>query len=76
MVLEVEKRKQKANKFVAIHSDDDPYVPLKHGDIFKEKLGAELIVKHGMKHFSGPVDKEDSCTELPDVVESVLKISK
>jgi len=67
--------KDKANKFVAIHSDDDPYVALKYGDIFKEKLSAELIIKHGMKHFSGPVDKEDSCTELPGVVESVVEMS-
>lgn len=70
--INFEKIKQKSNRFVAIHSDDDPYVPLKHGDIFKEKLGAELIVKHNFKHFSGPVDKEESCTELPEVVESVL----
>ncbi len=68
--------KQKAKHFAAINSDDDPYVSLKYGDIFKEKLGAELIIKHGMKHFSGPVDKEDSCTELPDVVESVIKMAK
>ena len=72
----LEQIKPKANKFVAIHSDDDPYVPLKHGDIFKEKLDAELIVKHRMKHFSGPVDKEDSCVELPDVVEGVVEMAK
>lgn len=59
-----------AHGFVAIHSDDDPFVPLKHGDIFKEKLGAELIVKHAFKHFSGAVDGEESCTELPEVVEN------
>ncbi|MDP3763140.1 MAG: alpha/beta hydrolase [bacterium] len=71
-----EKIKEKANHFVAIHSDDDPYVPLEHGDIFKEKLGAQLIVKHNFKHFSGPVDKEDSCTELPEVVESIMRMLK
>lgn len=71
-----EQIKKRAKHFVAIHSDDDPYVALKYGDILKEKLGAELIVKHGMKHFSGAVDEEDSCVELPDVVESILKISK
>lgn len=70
------KIKEKAEHFVAIHSDDDPYVPLKHGDVIKEKLDAELIVMHNMKHFSGPVDKEDSCTELPEVVESILKMDK
>ena len=44
--IDLGKIKTKANHFVAIHSDNDPFVPLKHGDIFKEKLGAELIVKH------------------------------
>ena len=74
--LNLDALKQKANKFVAIHSDNDPFVPLKHGDTFKDKLGAELIVKHAMKHFSGPVDDEKSCLVLPDVVESVVKIAK
>lgn len=70
------KIKKHCPKFVAIHSDNDPYVPLKYGDIFKEKLGAKLIVKHNMGHFSGELDKEDSCTQLPDVVENLLEISK
>ena len=74
--IDFEAIKQHSSKFVAIHSDNDPYVSLKHGDIFKEKLGAKLIVKHNFKHFSGPVDKEDSCTELPDVVESIVEISQ
>jgi len=72
----LEKIKDKAKYFIVIHSDDDPYVSLKHGDIFKEKLGAKLIIKHKAKHFSGPVDKEDSCLELPDVVKSVIDISE
>lgn len=70
----LEKIRGKANHFVAIHSDDDPYVPLKYGDIFKEKLNAKLIIKHKAKHFSGPVDEENSCLELPDVVKSIIDI--
>lgn len=70
-VNEQEIRKH-CNKFVAIHSDNDPYVPLKHADIFKEKLGAEIIVQKGMKHFSG----DDGITELPIVLDSVLKLIK
>lgn len=65
------KIKKHCKKFVAIHSDNDPYVPLKHGDIFKEKLNAEVIVKQNMKHFSG----DEGMTELPVVLESILKIS-
>ena len=59
-------------RFVAIHSDNDPYVPLKHGDIFKQNLKAEFILEHNMKHFSG----DEGITELPSAFESVLKISR
>jgi predicted alpha/beta hydrolase family esterase len=64
------------NGFVAIHSDDDPYVDLKYADVFKEKLGAEVIIKHNAKHFSGAIEGEESCVELPDVVESIEKLAK
>lgn len=72
--INFEKIKTKANQFVAIHSDNDPYVPLKHGDIFKETLGATLVVKHNMGHFSGPVDDTKSVTSLPEVTSSILEM--
>lgn len=59
-------------RFVAIHSDDDPEVPIKHNQIFVEKLGAESIIEHGKKHFS----QDDGTTELPVALESVLKLSQ
>ncbi len=68
--------KSHCDKFVDIASDNDPYVPLRYSDILRDKLGAEIIVKHAMKHFSGAVDGEESCTELPDVVEAVLRLSR
>ena len=37
----------------------------------REKLGAKVIVKHNMKHFS----VEDGITELPVALEELLKIS-
>ncbi|KKU18929.1 hypothetical protein A3A64_04555 [Candidatus Gottesmanbacteria bacterium RIFCSPLOWO2_01_FULL_48_11] len=61
--------------FVAIHSDDDPYVSLDNADVFKDKLKAKVIIKHNMGHFSGPIDDEKSCTQLPEVVESVKSLS-
>ncbi|MBI2595213.1 serine hydrolase family protein [Candidatus Daviesbacteria bacterium] len=67
-----EKIKNKARYFVAINSDNDPYVDLKYAEEFKQKLGAKVIIKHNMGHFSGPIDNEESCTHLPDVAESVL----
>jgi predicted alpha/beta hydrolase family esterase len=68
--------KKHCPKFVAIHSDNDPYVSLKNGDIFKDKLGAELIIKHKASHFSGEIENEESCVELPDVIDVVTKLSK
>ena len=67
-----EKIKKHCRQFVTIMSDDDPYVPLEHGDIFKEKLGAKLVVEHHMKHFSG----DDGIDVLPSAKEAVLLISK
>ena len=75
--MDLEKIKDKVkNGFVAIHSDNDPYVDLKYVDIFKEKLGAEIIIKHNANHFSGSVEGEETCSELPDVVQSIKKFIK
>lgn len=74
--LDFEKIKSKTNHFAAIYSDNDPYVPPKHADILKEKLGAELIFKPGMKHFSGPAVYKESCTSLPDVSQAILRMAK
>lgn len=63
--------KEHCQKFVAIHSDNDPYVSQRFGEILRDKLGAQLIVMHNMRHFSG----DDGITELPTALESVLKIT-
>lgn len=63
--------KKHCDKFIVIHSDDDPWVPLKHNAIFKEKLGAEAIVMSGMKHFAG----DEGITELPIALNSVLELA-
>ncbi|MBI4895150.1 MAG: serine hydrolase family protein [Candidatus Aenigmarchaeota archaeon] len=62
----------KCKNFIAIHSDNDPYVSLHYSTFFKEKLGAEIIIENNMKHFSG----EDNITKLPVALESILKITK
>lgn len=72
--FDFQKIKQSAKQFTAIASDNDPFVPLKHAEIFKKELGAQVIIKHNMKHFSGPIDNEESCTRLPDVTEAITQI--
>lgn len=73
--IDFDKIRQRCPKFVAIHSDNDKYVDLKYADIFKEQLGAEVIVKRDAGHFSGSIENEGSCIELPEVVTSVKKLS-
>jgi len=65
--IEWDKIRQHCDSFVAINSDDDQYVPLKHVDIFKEKLGAKVVIEHDKRHM-GP---EDKTMELPSVLEAV-----
>jgi hypothetical protein len=69
--INFEKIKTHSPAFIAIMSDNDPYVPLKHADIFKEKLGAKVIIKHNQGHFSD----EGNYKELPDVVEVLKSMS-
>lgn len=74
--MDLEKIRTKSqNGFVAIHSDNDPHVDLKYAGILKEQLGAEIIIKHNEKHFSGAIEGEDSCLELPEVVKSIEKLT-
>jgi len=69
-------RKKSAKGFINIHSDNDQYVPLVHSSKLKEGLGGEAIVLHNKYHFSGPTDGEPACTELPEVVAAVAKMSQ
>lgn len=53
-LIDFAKVKANAEKFVAIFSNDDPYVPMEeNAKIFKEKLGAEIVIQNGQKHFNG-----------------------
>lgn len=70
--IEWDEIKSRCKKFVAIHSDNDPFVPMRYGDIFREKLNAEVIIAHDMKHFTG----KTGVSELPAALEAVLKIAE
>lgn len=71
--LNLEKVKSCLPKSVAIFSDNDPFVPLDNQDDFRDKLGSEIIIEQNMGHFSGG---SDGVTELPVVLDSVLKITQ
>lgn len=75
--LDFPKIRSGARRFVLIHSDDDPYVPVRYGDILKRELGGELIVKHNAGHFSTSSEegwKGEECRSLPDVVGAVERV--
>ena len=62
-----EKIREHCSDFTAIHSDNDPYVPLKYADIFREKLNARVVIEHGKGHMG----ESDKTKELPSALEAV-----
>ena len=67
-----ERVKQHAGGFTAIFSDGDPFVLIADVEIFKQKLGADIIIAHGKSHFSG----SDGVVELPKALEAILKYAE
>jgi len=70
--LDWKKIKSHANKFVAVFSDNDPFVPLSDSEIFRKELGAEIHVVSGWEHFSG----SEGITKLPVVLQKLLAMMK
>lgn len=67
--FDFEKIKTKAEKFVFLHSDNDPYVPLGHAHYLAERVGGELIVKPGQGHFNTELsEKYKSFPELLELI--------
>jgi len=66
--IDWEKAKSSTENITAIFSDNDPYVPMSDSEIFKEKLGAEIIIEHEKGHLS----EEHGIMELPVVLEKIL----
>lgn len=51
--IDFEKIKNKTREFVAIFSDNDPFVPLEENrKVLEEKLGAKVIIEHNKGHFT------------------------
>lgn len=64
------KIKKHVKQFVFIHSNNDPYVPLKHGELLKEKLGGTLMVLSKRGHFNTNSQGQD-LTEFPELLEII-----
>lgn len=64
--IDTEKVKKTTTNFLALFSDDDPFVPVSEIDIFKKRLGSKTILKKNKEHFN-----EES--EIKEVLEFILK---
>ncbi len=65
--------KTKSEKFVVIHGDNDPYVPItNHGDISSKALGAEYIIIKNGGHLNGSAGYH----VLPECLEALNSIMK
>jgi len=67
--IDFEKVKSHSNSFIAINSNNDPYVDNTQLKNFEEKLGAKGIILNGKGHFS----EEENFREFPELSEEVLK---
>ena len=68
--INLNKVKEATNNFTAIFSSNDPYVPLKDQDIFKEKLGAKIIIEKDKGHF----DEGSGVKNLPSVLNNIIEL--
>lgn len=65
------KIKPKVQKIFALFSDNDPWVPVSDSKIFKQKLGAEVIIEKGRGHYI-----ESETKEIPILLKKILEIAK
>jgi len=65
-----EKIRQSCEKFVVIHSDNDPYVPLAIGKDLAKSLNVKLIIEHAAGHINAP----GGFLSYPRLLNMILKI--
>ena len=65
------KIKKAVKHMVVVNSDNDPYIPMEHGEILRDKLGAKLIIIPNGEHLNAG----NGFFEFPLVFEEVLKMS-
>lgn len=66
-----EKIRSKAEKFVIINSDDDPYMKDEEGKILHEKLGGEFIIERNAGH----INEASGFKEYPRLLEIIESLS-
>lgn len=66
-VLDAEVIRGSTTRLIGIFSDDDPYIPLDNETYCRISLGAETMILHGRRHFSG----DDGCIKLPELLKFI-----
>ena len=61
----------RADKFTAIFSDDDQFVPRENWAACEQYLNAGVIIKHNFGHF-----ESEGLLQLPEVVDAIISMSK
>lgn len=69
--FDFEKIRAKADKFVFLHSDNDPYCPVEGANYLAEQVGGELIVKTGQGHFNTELDEKYKA--FPELLELIQR---
>jgi len=62
------KIRKNSKRFAVFHSDNDPYVTLKNGEVLAESLGVELDLIPNAGNF----DASSGCLEFPQLLEKIL----
>lgn len=60
--------KQKCKSFIVIHSEDDPYVPIKAGAQLSQSIGAKLVQYKHAGHFGS------NKKEAPEILKEILEV--
>lgn len=70
--LDFERIKKHTTHTIVIQSDNDPYMSVDHGRYISERVGGDLIIRHGEKHFSTSTGGI-AYTRLPFLRELLIK---
>src|SRR3972149_1898835 len=62
--------RKNAGKMVCLFSDNDPWVPVRNAELFKERLGAKTVIEHKQGHYS------DGVTTLRSALDAILELAK
>ena len=68
--IDLRKARVHTEKFVALFSNDDPYVASSEFRIFEDRLGAKIIVEESKGHFN----EEAGVTSVPTVLRELLQM--